>query len=248
MKKKLPAIIIFVSTCMGCNKVHPDTEQVIFNLLATPSKTLADGQTTVDVSAELKADADPAKRNIIFTATAGTFGTGSDKTITVKADYDNGLMIARTKLKMPVSEASITVTAKPETNVSYQNYSASTTITASKSVAVTVKLEPSSVSVLTNFLSEVTLTGILKNSLNGNVSTGNKVEFKDYYADGVTRIAGSAFRAYQASSDAGSKVSCVYSPGAVAPGSTIILECNILDDAGVPKPGGSDRVFIHVNQ
>lgn len=236
-------LFIGVISLLSCSKVHIANEEVISSLSLSPASVDADGSSLVDVSVKLNKDADASKRKVVLESSAGVFTTGNLKTITVEALYEAGELVARTKLRAPISPGYIVVTAKPELRNAYNDFILKDSIRALPSLPASVSLSSSSFGVPGGFLGEAQLIGLLKNGNGKNVSSGTKVIFKDVYPGGGP--VGGRFRLLQAGSDENSKVSVYYSPGFLAPGTNINLVVTVLDSAGNPT-AISDTVTITV--
>lgn len=202
---------IFIICCIllvSCRKVALSDNEVIQSMKLAPATIDADGTSQAEAIVKINSATDASKRKVIFEASAGTFAATSTKTVTVEAVYEAGELVARAKLKAPMSPGFVTVTAKPETRSAYNDIIIKDSIEAILSSPFSISVSASAFGVQTGYVGEVIVTGTLKNSKGKNVSTGVKVAFTDVYLNGVP--VGGRFRQVQNSSDENSKVSVYY--------------------------------------
>jgi len=235
--------LLLILSLSSCRKEHIDSIDVISNLsISNKEGLVADGQTLVNITAEIDKRSDLSKRNIVFKTSAGTFTGNNDTVITIKADFLQQKLIGKATLKMPMIPGKIIISAEPEVKVSYGDFNLKDSIEVAPSLPSSIKLEPSSVSVKTGYQSEVQITGTLKNNANKNVSLGTKVKFEDFDENGLS-IHGS-YRAAQDASDQNSKVSTFYSPGYLPIGTKCSIKCSVLDNSGAVV--ASDVIYLTV--
>jgi len=223
MRTLITLIILFA--LYTCKKIDIDTSDVIPFLELSPKPVQADGTSIINAVVKISKDAEPSKRKIALETTSGVFATNSLKTITVDALFENGELVARTTIRSPITPGQVVVTARPEVRSPYSDFIIKDSVQASPSVAITISLSTSAFGVRTGFLSDVQITGVLKNQNNKNVSSGTNVIFEDIFQNGSP--VGGRFRQVQSSSDENSKVSAFYSPGPVIPGTNIYIRATV---------------------
>ena len=228
----------------SCEKQNIDASDVISDLSLIPVTIEADGSSMISISVKLNKEAEVSKRKVVFETSSGSFASTNTKTATIEATYEQGLLVARTSIKAPTSPGVMFVTARTEYRSLYNDFIAKGSITIMPSVPVSIKAEPSSFGVRTDFLGEVEISGILKNANGRNVSTGSKVVFEDYFP-GQNVSANGRYRLIQVSSDENSRVNVLYSPGHVTPGTPVFVKCTLLDSAG-NKTNIKDSVLLTV--
>lgn len=226
----------------ACKKISINNDQVIESF-QVPDEILADGTSQVELVIKINKSADAAKRKLVVETSAGLFTPVNLKTTTIEALFEAGELVARVKLKAPTSAGKIYVSVKPEIRNAYNDFIIRDSLTAIASIPSSIFVSASAFGVQTAFVGEVQITGTLKNGNGGNVSSGYKVQFADFFMNGAP--AGGRFRAIQNSSDDNSKVSAFYSPGLVAPGTSLYVMVTLLDAAGNPT-GTSNSVILTV--
>lgn len=222
--------LLFTIIALGCTKPRITTEEVIQNLMITPKIIDANGADLINISVTINKDADATKRKIVFETSGGVFSVNELKTITIEAVYEAGTLIARTTIRVSSTPSTIIITAKPENRNPINDFILKDSAHSVTSIPFSIRLEANAFSVSTDYIGEVQLTGILKNDKNKNVSADTKVIFEDYYMNG-TAVNG-RFRALQTRSDDNSKISAIYSPGPVLPGTNFYVRCTVLNAAG----------------
>ncbi|MBU1819980.1 MAG: hypothetical protein KKG00_00520 [Bacteroidetes bacterium] len=242
MKTFLIIATLFIIIC-GCEDVKDS--DVFDDFLLTSKEVPADGQSTIQVSVNIKEVASSDRRNFIFSTTSGSFtGSGTSK-FTAKAEYEAGILKAKAILKAPIAPGLFTVTVQPEFDSPIREFVLSQTVTATPSVPASIDLETSGFGIISNFASEILLTGLLKNASGKNVSKGTEVLFEDKLLDGSP--AGGRFRNQQRITLDSSKVSTKYSAAAYPVGTTIVIHCTMLD-ANRQKTAIKDEKLITINQ
>lgn len=221
-----------VTGLLSCRKVSIETGDVISTMSLSPVTVDADGSSLVDVSVRLNSNSDPSRRKIVLETTAGLFTNVNLKTVTTEALFESGELVARVKLRAPMSPGYMVVTAKPEIRNAYNDFIVKDSVQAKLSIPATISLSASAFGVQGGFLGEIQLTGLLRNGNGKNVSAGARVIFKDVFPGGGA--VGGRFRQLQAASDENSKVSVYYSPGFLVPGTNINIVVTVLDSSGNP--------------
>ena len=215
----------------SCEKEVIDKDSVIKDLVIAPKSSIyADGESRLEISVKLNVNADIDKRGVVFTTNDGEFVNGKDGTITKKADFENGELVAKVQLVVSNSLGIVKITAKPEVSSQFVDFVLKDSVTKVTSIPQKISLHTSSLSVKSGFASEVEIVGTIKNEFNKNASSGVKVEFEDVFQD-LMPVEG-RFRVKNSTTGSGSQVSCIYSPGYVKPHTDIYIKCYILDSLG----------------
>jgi hypothetical protein len=234
---------LLVLLSVNCRKSSLSTGEVLKNYTISAHSIPADGGSTIQLSVEMDNNTDADKRNVLFSASTGSYVGGKDSSISVKALFVDGKLIAKASFVAPIRPGRIYFSIQPDLNTP-TNLRITDSVDALVSVAAGVRITMSSFGVLYGFLSEDTIVARLSNTSGGNVSAGARVVFEDVFTNGSS--VGGRFRATAASSNAFSQTSTFYSPGfAAAPGSTIFLKVTVLDSQG-QKTGIRDSVPITV--
>lgn len=242
MKKVILFLIVFALS--SCTK-DTDVSEVFSDFSLSSDQVSADGQSTIDVSVVLSSNADSDRRNVIFKTTSGSFLPSLTETSIVKAEYDNGKLTAKAILKVSTKPGNIIISVKPEFDSSVGEFVLEKTITAVQSKVTSIHLEPSSYGIGSNYLTDVKVVGILKNSSGKSVSNGQKVIFEDFLSDGTP--AHGKFREMQNVSASDSKVSCYYSIGIFQVGTPITIKCTAVDESN-NSINIFDSVTLTINQ
>lgn len=245
MRKELKFLAFAICIIAASCKKEVNINKVFSEITASKTSFAANGQSTSEVTVTLSNESSSDRRTVIFNASAGTFTGSGTSQLSVKAEFENGKLVAKAKLKAPFSPADIEVTAQPEFDSMNKDYVVSIHIDAQLSVPATIKLDPSKFGLYSNFLSEVKLTGYLKNEGGSNVSSDQLVLFEDFLPSGIT--ASGRFRDVQDKTADSSKVSAFYSVSSYPIGTTIKIRTTFLNDKGERTPV-KDSVFLTINQ
>lgn len=233
--------IAFVLIC--CTK-DAEVNDVLQNLKLNQSEVFADGQSTISISVELSNKSSTDRRNVIFSASGGVFtGSGSNKH-TVKAEYENGILTAKTTLRVSTQPGTIKISVQPEFDSPIKEFILTDSAIAKVSQPFSIKLEPSSLGIASNSLTEVQLTGNLKNSSGKFVSKGSMVLFEDFVTGGP---ANGNFRSIQNMTTDSSKVSATYGAGTYPIGTLIKIRATVLDGSGLAT-NIKDSILLTINQ
>jgi hypothetical protein len=244
MKKSF--LLILIVSLFACRKVSVDINEVIFGLTLSQHTLTADGTSTVNVSVQLPVNADLTKRTVKFKTTSGTWKGGADSMLTVKATFINGQLIANAVYIAGATAKKAYITVQPDQpDASNNNFVLKDSIAVSASQPASIQLTPSGFGINSNYQSEVTFTGLLKNAAGNGVSTGTVVSFTDYLSGGAP--ANGLYRKSMLTSDATSSVSTIYSVGAYPIGTAIFVKATILDALGQPTPM-QDIVKLTINK
>jgi hypothetical protein len=243
MKKQIQLMFFMIALC-ACDE-DVEVADVLFNLKISDTQIVADGQSTVRISVNIPDRSTPDRRNVIFTTTAGVFTSSSAGKYTAKTEFLDGVLTATATLRAPTSPGKIAVSVQPEFDSPIKEFIVADTIEAVRSNPSTILLETSSFGISPNFLTEVKLTGLLKNSKGNNVSKNVKVLFEDILLDG--RAANGRHRELQSLSNDTSYVSSYYSVPAYPIGTTVKIRATVLDDIGI-KTLIKDSLIVTVNQ
>jgi hypothetical protein len=228
MKKKLTGLVLLILLA-ACVKNQLEVKKVIYEFTLSKHSVQADGSTRVDITVKLSPDAEPGKRGVIFKTSSGNFTGGANGTLTVQADFDHNILLAKTSITAPSSGSKIYLSVMPDIP-DKEKYTLYDSITVSKSMPDAIRLNPSSFGLRANYASSDTLTGTLKNADGNNVSSGTRVVFEDVLPRHLA--AGGQFRSIAAGSDAKSTVSAIYANGSQLVGTFIFLRATVLDAAG----------------
>jgi hypothetical protein len=231
-------------SCCSCEK-EVTLEKIFSNLVLTPAELQADGQSKIWVSVEIDNAANEDRRNFIFSTTAGTFTKTKTDHVTVKAEYENGVLMAKSELQASTSPGEFTVSVQPEFDSSISDFKLSKTGKTTESSPASIDLETSAFGIVANFGSEVLLTATLKNGTQRNVSKGVQVIFEDELLN--TDKALGRFRKLQKATADSSKVTTYYAVPAYPIGTTIKVRSTVLTADGA-KTMIKDSVLITINQ
>lgn len=222
-----------------CEDIDIKANDLITSLTFDTTETLADGSGTVTVTAILNKDADESKRTVKFTASSSKFKESDKDEVSVTAEETlNKELVAETELVIPNTAKDIIVTAEVE------KYEVSETLQLNASEPISIVASSSSFSVQANYGSEIVITATLLNENQGKVSTGNKVIFNDYYKGTEIAVTGK-FREVTAESNSDSKVSAIYTPGNIAPDTTIVIQVSLETN---PEIFGSTEIYVTPKQ
>ncbi len=242
--KKL-TLLLFAGLMLGAVSCQKEltTSDIIKNLTIAPGTVDADGSSTVTVTVELTDKAAADKRNIVFTATGGSWAGGKDGKVTVPATYTNGKIVAKATLAAPSFAAEITITAAAEATSINGDYQLTSALKATTVVPAKIHIEPTSLGIGANYASEDTLSAKISGVKGNNASKGVKVVFEDMLNSNSP--AGGHFRQLQTSSDNNSKVSAIYGAPALPSGTAIILKVTVLDSTG-NKTAITDQAILTI--
>jgi hypothetical protein len=240
MKKSI-LHIIFILFLFSCKKEAIDVHDLVTSLTLVEKTIDADGTSLVNVTAEINKKADASKRNVVFKTSKGDFVTGSNGTITKKAELEGDKLIARVQYRAPLVEGSVTISAKLDLPDETQEYWLVDSVFAKDSKPDRIDLSASAFAVMIDFGSEITITGNLLNVNNKPVSVGYVVEILDRFQNS-TPVNG-RFRDSRLVTN-GIPVSVIYSPGGVTAGQVLNIIAIVKDRNGSVMPI-RDTVFIN---
>jgi hypothetical protein len=238
-------ILFFLIVSMSSCTKDTDLDEVFTNFTFSTHEVPADGQSTVNVSVELTKNSSEDRRSVIFKTSSGVFTSSSTQTAIVKAEYENGHIVAKTTLKVSTRPGDIVLSVRPEYDSPVDEFTLQNTIIAVPSVASSIQLESSALGIASNHLTEVKVIGTLKNSSEKFVSEGHKVIFQDFLSNGLPANGG--FRDIHTVTGSDSTVSSYYSIGQYPIGTRIEIRCTILDYNDIPT-SITDSVFLTINQ
>lgn len=246
MKSPISKIIIILLSLalITCDK-DVDVNDVLYNLKIANKELTADGQSTTKITVNLSSRSSADRRNVIFSSTSGIFTSSSTSKYTTKAEFFNGTLTATATLRAPISPGKIGISVQPEFDSPVKEFVVSDTIVALKSIPASIKLNSSASGIFGNFLSEVRLTGQLKNAQGNNVSKGSKVLFEDYLMDDSK--ANGRYRQLQTVSNDTSYVTGFYGAPAYPLGTNIKIRATVLDDEE-RKTNIKDSLTLTINQ
>lgn len=201
-------IVSFLTLLISCGD-DAEIDDVFQNMQVNPLEAAADGKSIINISVEINQKSSSDRRKIIFKTSSGSFTSSGTSSATVEAKYENGILIAKTVLKVGTKAGEAKISVEPEFDSSVREYVESRSINLVPSIPFSLELEPSSYGLAANFLGETKVTGYLKNSIGNFVSDGYKVSFSDFLLDGSP--AGGMFRDAHFTTTDSSKVSFMYS-------------------------------------
>jgi hypothetical protein len=248
MKKYITyyTLLICSSLWVSCGDENIETSKVI--TLKTPAYVIGDGTSTHTIRATLDPKTDKTLRKIIFRTTHGSFAEApatEPKKVIVDAKMYNEELFAEVTWKVPASTGYVEISVEPGADDLGGLYVVKNIVDVDTSAVSSIALNANAFSVFNNFNSEVTLTGVLTNEFNKGVSSGTKVLLEDYYASGEP--VNGRFRNSQLSSNSGSLVSAIYSPGPIVPDQDIFLTATVLSQEGI-KTSISSTIRLYVNK
>jgi hypothetical protein len=243
MKKPIVYLIILLIVT-GCRKDKIELSEVFTEIDFSKEVVEADGQSTVTATVKLKEDASPDRRNVVFKITGGTFLATSNEKATIRAEYEGGELLAKVKFRPSTVPGTITVSAEPEFDNQSQDFVISKTISSTKSVPESLKLETSGFAISSNFSTEVLLTASLRNKDNRYVSKGYKILFDDELSVGTKAMG--RYRFLQSETLDSSKVTVKYAAAGFPIGTNIKIRCTLLDAEG-KRTAVRDSLFLTIN-
>ncbi|KRT17872.1 hypothetical protein ASU31_00840 [Pedobacter ginsenosidimutans] len=241
---KIFIISAFFMLLISCKKTV-SIDEIFVSLSASKTKLSADGLSMSEISVQLSPNSSADRRTVVFTTTSGNFIPGNQDKALVKAEYNDGVLIAKVLLRSPLKPGMISVSVSPEFDSPNSEYILSTDIEAVPSEPFSMKIEPSGFGISSNFLTEIKLRGLLKNSENRPVSSGFNVVFEDVLLSGLA--ANGRFRAVQNQTADSSSVSAIYSAPAYPIGTEIKIRAVCLDSKG-KKTVVRDSLLLTVNK
>jgi hypothetical protein len=236
----LTTIILVIASCKKDVKIS----DALNNFKLSEREILADGHSTVSVSVELSDKSSTDRRNVVFSTSSGVFTSSGNNKYTAKAEYENGILVAKSTLKSPTQPGVIKITVQPEFDSPVKEFFLTDSIVAKQSIPASIKLEPSSFGIAANFVNEIFLTATLKNSNGKFVSKRYNVLFEDFV---LNSLAIGRFRALSGATTDSSKVTGFYSSSNYPLTTQIKLKGTILDANGL-RTSISDSIIISINQ
>lgn len=243
MKNRITYILITLFIA-SCGKEEIVADNIFVALTPSQNEVTADGSSTITIKAFLHPDGDESLRTINFKVDKGVFVESGTNELTKAAEINPADSVeAEVVLRAPSSPGTITVSAQVVLKDLKDRYIKTTTIQANESVVSTLDLTSSSISVVNNFGSEVTITGSLKNSAGANASSGVTVIMYD--TDASNNLLSGNFRNQVYTSGGDSKVSVLYSPGSIASDQFVYVKAEVIDENMNPV-GIKDSVRLYV--
>ncbi len=239
----LTIFLLAVITFTNCNK-QVAIDKVLKNLKFSKPEIPADGQSTVTVSIELSDKSSDDRRTVIFSTSSGVFTASGNSKYTAKAEYENGMLIAKAIVRISTKPGYLVVSVKPEFDSPVKEFVVTDSIPAKKSVPFSFKLGTSSFGIASNHLNEVFITGKLLNASGKFVSEGYNVLFEDSV---LTVAANGQFRELTTTTGDSSVLSAYYSAFAHPIGTQIRIRGTLLDENG-NKTTITDAILLTVNQ
>lgn len=217
IKRFLFLCLIIIS--LSCKK-DVSVVKVFTNFQIKDKNLPADGSSTTEVSVELPLDSDPAKRGVAFSATNGSIVNSQQGKLIVKADFNNGKLVAKASFKASLSEGKAYVTITPELPNAYKDFSLKDSLMLEKSLPATIKIETSAPAVRVNYQSEIYLRAVVQNDKEKNVSAGAEVRFSTRYVSGA--VFDPRYRNLGTKTADSSSVSTFFSVGNISLGDFIV--------------------------
>lgn len=242
MKVNKLIVGLMVFTVLNSCKKDISVDDVLYDFSLDKAEVIADGNTSITLTVKLNNKASADRRTVIFSTSNGSFGEGVKKT--VKAEFTEGVLTAKASFKVSTTPGEITVSVQPEFDARNQEFKLSRKVLSTASSARSVKIEPSSFGLASNFVTEVGLTAFIKNADGGFASAGQKVIFEDFLTSGMP--ANGRFRNIKAVTTDSSKVGAIYSAPLLPIGTNINIRCTLLDNSG-NKMNISDAVTLTIN-
>lgn len=236
--------VCLVAAWTACNK-DIKTEDVISKLSIGGTQIVADGQSTIPVSVQVSQKASSDRLNVIFSTTAGVFTDSGTTKLTAKAEFENGILLAKVTLRAPQSPGLVKISVQPEFDSPLSEFMLTDSIPAVLSEAATIKLATASYGIASNFLNEVKLTATLKNASGKFVSEGYKVLFEDILLSGAK--ANGRFRELQTATVDSGRVSGYYAAAAYPVGTDIRIRATLLRTSG-ERTDTTDAITLTINQ
>jgi hypothetical protein len=231
---KISPFLCLIVISLSCRK-DVSVGKVFTNFQIKDKNLPADGSSTTEVSVELPIDSDPAKRGVAFTATNGSIVNALQGKLIVKADFDNGKLVAKASFKASLSDGKAYVTITPELPNAYKDFSLKDSLTLEKSLPATIKIETSAPAVRINYQSEIFLRAVVQNDKGKNVSTGAEVRFSTHYSSGAPFDA--RYRNLNTKTADSSSVSTFFSVGNIPLGDFIVTAQLYENNVAVPISG-----------
>lgn len=238
--------LIFIS-CLGSDDVQSE-DVVDFEVF--PGSVLGDGTTPHTIKMVMHPETDINFRKLKIVCTGGRFVGAKEDTpqeIEVTASVLNEEVFAEVKWIAPNSSGTVTISAEPVIQDLAGLFKVEQEVSVDSSEAVKLNLSASTFSVENNFTGEVMISGILKNSTNGGVASGVKIEVVDVFVSDGTDVQG-RYRAESLTTGSNSNISIIYTPGNIASGQDIyIIGTTVeLNDVLTTRPNLIDTVILQV--
>lgn len=228
-----------------CGEDHITISEIV--ALEVPSEVTGDGTSKFKIRAILDSHSDEKLRKVKFSVGAGSFdeGTGPDmRTATADARFNDDHLVAEVTWKAPSTTGTVVVSAEPVLEGKQGLFRVNDSIDVQPSQASSISLSASAFSVANTFESEIIVTGILRNSNGGGVTSGTRVVTRDIFASDGAPVNG-RYRSLQLSSNAASSISFVYSAGPIVPNQDILLVTMLDGDGSQTDVGDTLRIFVN---
>jgi len=247
LKSILLLICPFLFCTIGCGDDDVSITQIIS--IQAPDSVLGNGSSSYKIIAFLHPSADKSLREVEFKITGGSFEEADEDNPTevkVKANFFNDTLSATVNWNVPAKKGNIIISAEPVLEDKSGHYLATKNIYVDTSIVASLELTAAAFSVYNNFDEEVMITGRIKNSSGGGVSSGTKVVIRDVFESNGAAVNG-RFRSESLESNSSSSISAVYSPGPIAPNQDILLIGTVLNQDGSPSTL-RDTIKLFINQ
>jgi hypothetical protein len=245
---KIVLLSLVITSCYPEDSVRP--EDVIDFTVFPTDNVLAEGTTKHKIKVVMDKNTDLSLRTLKFECTSGLFvGSSTEKPreLETKAKFFDNEIFAEIEWIASSSPGVVTISCDPVIENKQGLYAVEKNLTTTKSEVATLTLSVNAFSVHNNFDSEVTITGSLKNSKKGGVSSGVTVKFTDIYVSNQTPVGG-RYRAEILESGTSSTVSAIYTPGNIVAGQDIYIIGTVMD-GDVPLTSiNQDTVVLQITQ
>jgi len=241
--------LLFFESCVK-DEPEPNVEDIIVSFESSNDQILADGTTTITITAVLNKDGDEQFRNVNFTCSRGQFQSNGEREITKAAEVDpEDRVVATVTLVAPTTPGEIEVTAEVDLKDLKGRFIRTIAINSATSEPETLTLTANAISVKNNFNGEINLTGTLRNTAGNKVSNGVNVSLTtlDQNNNPITGCPDNpdnCFRQASLTSGSASTISAVYTPGNIAAGQFIKVVGNVVDDTG--PIGITDTLEVYI--
>jgi len=235
---------------LSCTDNDIDASDIIVSFESSTAQTLADGATTITITAVINKDGDEKFRNVIFTCSRGQFQSNGEREITKAAEVEpDDRVVATATFVAPTTPGDIEVTAEVDLKDLKGRFVRTIIINSATSEPETLALTANAISVRNNFNGEINLTGTLRNAAGNKVSNGVNVSLTtlDQNNNPITGCPDNpdnCFRQASLTTGSASTISAVYSPGNIAAGQFIKVVGNVVDETG--PIGITDTLEVYI--
>lgn len=248
---RYPILLILALILVSCypkNNIEP--EEIIDFTIFPSDNVLADGTSKHKIKIIMDEDTDIMFRTLNFKCTSGSFvGSSVDKPMELetKAKFFNNEIFAEVEWVPSTTPETVTISCDPVIEDKQGLFVVERSFTTTKSEVATLELSINSFSVHNNFDSEVGITGLLKNSMKGGVSSGVIVRLKDIYITNQSDVGG-RYREESLVSGSSSSISAIYTPGNVTAGQDIYIIGTVMNGDIPMNNVKQDTLVLQITQ